>query len=66
MGRYKGDKKFSFGISSTAEVSHNAIAQTLQGIRVVKNLSDDIIMYGVSQEAHDEALRTVFQRLKDS
>ncbi|KAL0154000.1 hypothetical protein M9458_050664, partial [Cirrhinus mrigala] len=44
----------------------NAIAQTLQGIKGVKNLSDDIIVYGVSQKTHDDALRAVFQRLKDS
>lgn len=38
----------------------------LQGIGGVKNLSDDIIVIAVSQEAHDEALQAVFQRLKDS
>jgi len=32
----------------------------------VKNLSDDIIIYGASQEAHDDALRAVFKRLKES
>ncbi|KAL1268613.1 hypothetical protein QQF64_033976 [Cirrhinus molitorella] len=59
-------KRLNFGISSAAEVFQNAIAQTLQGIKGVKNLSDDIIVYGDSQRAHDEALRAVFQRLKDS
>lgn len=59
-------KLLNFDISSAAEVFQNAIAQTLQGIKGVKNLSDDIIVYGVSQRAHDEALRAVFQRLKDS
>lgn len=38
-------KRLNFGISSAAEVCYNAIAQTLQGIRGVKNLSDDIVMY---------------------
>lgn len=59
-------KRLNFGISSAAEVFQNAICQTLQGIPGVKNLSDDIIIYGVSQEAHDDALRAVFKRLKDS
>ncbi|KAI7789539.1 hypothetical protein IRJ41_010502 [Triplophysa rosa] len=59
-------KRLNFGISSAAEVFQNTIAQTLQGIRDVRNLSDDIIVYGVSQEAHDEALKAIFRRLKDS
>lgn len=59
-------KRLNFGISSAAEVFQNAICQTLQGIPGVKNLSDDIIIYGVSQEAHDDTLRAVFKRLKDS
>ncbi|KAJ8001173.1 hypothetical protein DPEC_G00188530 [Dallia pectoralis] len=58
-------KRLNFGISSAVEVFQNAICQTLQGITGVKNLSDDIIVYGKTQKDHDDSLRAVFQRLKD-
>ena len=58
-------KRLSFGISSAAEVFQNTICQVLHGIPGVKNLSDDIIVYGSSQKAHDDALRAVFSRLKE-
>ena len=59
-------KRLSFGVSSAAEVFQNAICQALHGLRGVKNLSDDIIIYGASQSEHDENLRALFQRLKES
>ncbi|TKS65153.1 Retrovirus-related Pol polyprotein from transposon 17.6 [Collichthys lucidus] len=59
-------KRLSFGISSAAEVFQNAICQTLQGLSGVKNLSDDIIVYGASQTEHDNNLQALFQRLSES
>uniref|UniRef100_A0A3Q3ECH9 ribonuclease H n=1 Tax=Labrus bergylta TaxID=56723 RepID=A0A3Q3ECH9_9LABR len=59
-------KRLSFGISSAAEVFQNTICQTLQGLSGVKNLSDDIIVHGASQKEHDDNLRALFQRLKES
>lgn len=44
----------------------NTICQTLQGLRGVKNLGDDIIVYGTFQSEHDDNLRAVFQRMKES
>lgn len=40
--------------------------QTLQSIPGVKNLSDNIIVYGTSQKDLDDALRAVLSRLKES
>ena len=59
-------KRLSFGISSAVEVFQNAICQTLHGPNGVKNLSDDIIVHGATQAEHDNNLRALFQRLKDS
>ncbi|XP_020555459.2 uncharacterized protein K02A2.6-like [Oryzias latipes] len=59
-------KRLSFGISSAAEVFQNAICQTLQGLSGVKNFSDDIIVFGASQAEHDDNLRALFHRLKES
>nr|XP_002730526.1 PREDICTED: uncharacterized protein K02A2.6-like [Saccoglossus kowalevskii] len=63
MGLYRY-KRLSFGINSAAEIFQKAVSDMIQGIRGAKNLSDDIIIYGKTQQEHDEMLRAVFQRLR--
>ena len=58
-------KRLIFGISCASEVYQRVIQQTLQDINGVRNVSDDIIVYGRTQKEHDEALRQVLQRLRD-
>lgn len=58
-------KRLSFGVSSAAEVFQNAIQQALDGIPGVINLSDDILVFGRTRAAHDQAVRATFQRLKE-
>lgn len=48
----------SFGISSSPVV--------LQGVEGARNISDDIIVFGKNQVDHDEALRTVLQRMREN
>ena len=59
-------KKLSFGVSSAAEIFQKSIEDVLQGIEGVRNISDDIIMFGKSQTDHDNALRAVLQRMRDN
>lgn len=59
-------KRLNFGISSAAEVFQNAIRETLGGIEGAINISDDILIYGKTQEQHNRTLEAVFQRLRDS
>ena len=54
-----------FGLSSASEVFQRIIQQALQGISGVKNISDDVIIFGRTQEEHDQALAAVFQRLRE-
>ena len=54
-----------FGLSSASEVFQYVIQQALQGIKGVKNISDDIIVFGCTQEEHDAALANTFQRLRE-
>ena len=54
-----------FGLSSAPEIFQHEIQTALQGIPGVKNISDDIIIYGTTQAAHDESVRAVFQRLRE-
>lgn len=57
--------RLSFGINSAAEVFQNVIQQVLHGIPNVRNMSDDIIVYGKTQEEHNNSLKAVFQRLRE-
>lgn len=38
----------------------------MQGLKGVKNLSDDIIMYGTNQTEHDTNIWALFTRLKET
>ena len=58
-------KRLNFGISSDPEIFQNVIRETLEGIDGAKNISNDILVFGKSQEDHDQHLRAVFQRLRE-
>ena len=58
-------KRLSFGINSAAEVFQNAIREALNGIEGVINISDDILIYGRTQQEHDRNLRMCFERLRE-
>ena len=57
-------KQLSFGINSAAEIFQKSIEEVLQGIEGVRNISDDIIIFGRSQADHDAALQAVFQKMR--
>ncbi|CAB4035596.1 Retrovirus-related Pol poly [Paramuricea clavata] len=56
-------KRLPFGISSASEVFQNVLQQSLQGLHGVRNIADDLIVWGKSQEEHDRNLEALFQRL---
>ncbi|KAK9739757.1 Integrase zinc binding domain [Popillia japonica] len=58
-------KRLSFGINAAAEIFQDIIRQTLLGIPQVLNISDDILIYGRTQEEHDMSLRKVLHVLKE-
>ena len=58
-------KRLNMGISCASEIFQKIIAQILAGIPGVKNIQDDIIVSGRTQEEHDERLKLVFKRLAD-
>jgi hypothetical protein len=58
-------KRLNFGISSAAEIFQNVIRETLEGIPGARNISDDILVFGKTQSAHDQSLEAVFHRLKE-
>ena len=56
-------KRLPLGISSASEVFQNVLQQSLQGLHGVRNIADDLIVWGKSQEEHDRNLEALFQRL---
>ena len=55
-------KRLMFGISSAPEACQH-IQQSLSGCPGVRNISDDIIVYGKDQAEHDPNLGHVLQRI---
>ena len=59
-------KRLNFGVNSAAEVFQHTIQTVLEGIRGAKNISDDIIVYGRSDEDHDRALDETLRKIHSS
>ncbi|KAL8593283.1 hypothetical protein ACOMHN_009936 [Nucella lapillus] len=58
-------KRLNFGVTSAAEIFQNHIAETLADIDNCLNTSDDIMVYGRTQQQHDDTLKKIFDRLKE-
>ena len=58
--------RVQYGTSAASEVFQHAISQALPGIEGVINISDDILIFGTTQAAHDKAPRMVFERLRET
>ena len=58
-------KRLPFGVNSASEVFQNAIQNALRGLPGTRNIADDIILGGSSQQEHDECFNALFQRLQE-
>ncbi|CAB3992860.1 Transposon Tf2-9 poly, partial [Paramuricea clavata] len=58
--------RLMFGVSSAPEVYQHIIQQILQGLPGVRNISNDIIVFGKTKDEHDQNLNNVIQRLQES
>ena len=58
-------KRLSYGTSSSAELFQNILQRNLSDIKNVKNIADDIIIFGKNRKEHDTALGNCLQRLSD-
>ena len=58
-------KRLIFGINAASELFQQAISQVLSDIDGVRNISDDIIVYGQNQAQHDKRLLAVIERLSE-
>ena len=58
-------KRLHMGVCSASEIFHSAIQnEVLRGMEGVRNLADNIIVWGKSRSEHDERLKKVCERLK--
>ena len=64
LGLYRY-KRLSFGVNAAAENFQDVIATAISDIPNVKNISDDVIIYGVNTEEHDKTLHAVLTRFKE-
>ncbi|XP_046858634.1 uncharacterized protein K02A2.6-like [Xenia sp. Carnegie-2017] len=58
-------KRLNYGTNSAAELFQHKLQETLLGIKGVKNIADDIIVFGSNRADHDRALDEVLTRLQD-
>ncbi|UYV72761.1 K02A2.6-like [Cordylochernes scorpioides] len=65
FGRYKF-KRLPFGISSAPEHFQKRMSAILRGVNGVICHMDDILIFAKRKEEHDETLREILRRLKNS
>lgn len=61
FGRFRFTR-LPFGISSGPEVFHRAMQQVLHDLQGVDCFIDDVLVWGVTQQEHDQRLRKVLNR----
>ena len=57
-------KRLNFGVNSAAEIFQDTIRQVLSPLKGTVNISDDILVYGKSDEEHDNRLRDTLHHLQ--
>ena len=55
-------KRLNFGTNAASEIFQSVIHDQIRDIPGVLNISDDVIVFGKDQEAHDTALQSVFEQ----
>ena len=58
-------KRLNFGTNSAAELFQEEVRKTISDIENCRNTYDDLIIYGRTQQEHNEALFRVLQRFAD-
>jgi transposase InsO family protein len=65
FGRYRF-RRLPFGIKCAPEIFHKIVVQTFDGLPGVESYLDDIVIWGSSKKEHDERLRNVLSRARES
>ena len=62
MGLYRY-KRLNYGTNAAAEIFQYSLQTALEGLKGVKNIADDIIIFGATRSEHDDNLDKCLQRL---
>ncbi|CAB4033003.1 retrotransposon-like family member retr-1 [Paramuricea clavata] len=65
FGRYKF-KRMPYGIHSASEIFQLEISKIIAGCDGAANSQDDIIVWGETKEIHDQRLKKVLDKIRDS
>ena len=65
FGRYKF-LRFPFGIHSASVIFHSGLSQLVQGIKSTASVQDGIIIHAPTFELHNERVRLVLTRVRES
>jgi len=57
--------RLNYGTNAAAELFQHTLQQHLQGIKGVKNIADDILVFGSTRDEHDRALEACLERLSE-
>ena len=58
-------RRLNFGTNSAAEIYQNVLQRNLNDLPGVKNIADDVLIYGKTKKEHDGALECCLKRLAD-
>jgi hypothetical protein len=59
-------KRLNFGVNSASEEFQKTIEGLVKDIPKVRNISDDIIVFGNNEEEHDKNLHSLLKRIEES
>ena len=59
-------KRLNFGTNAAAEIFQHTLQTALHSLPGVRNLADDIIIFGKTRNDHDQALLSCLRRLSDN
>ena len=65
---HKGLRRYTrlnFGTNSASEIFQNIINEQIRDNQGALNISDDVIVFAKTQDAHDKALQAVFQKFSN-
>ena len=57
-------KRLNYGTNSAAEIFQHTLQQVLHGIKDVRNIADDILIFGATYAEHNATLAECLQRLE--
>lgn len=58
--------RLPFGIKSAPEIFHRAMESIIEGLEGTRVYIDDLVVWGTTQQQHDERLEKLLQRIKKS